>query len=111
MQRQRKEEERIRYLDNMHKAAVFNRRRLLKRFGMDKFHALIKIKRRNERKMQMFRVFIVLRSNFNAWHTYVMDLWAERKKQADKHRRLQLLRLGMDRWKQVIRLQHNYIWS
>lgn len=107
LQRQQREEDRIRYLENMHKAVAFNKKRILKRYGMDKFHALIKLKRRNQRKVQMFRVFIVLRSTFGAWRKYVELVWAERKTQAIECRRLQLLRLGMDRWKRVIIIQTN----
>lgn len=99
--RQQREEERIRYLQNMQKAVAFNRRRLLRRYGLDRFQALIKLKRRNQRKAEMFRVFIILRSTFAAWRKYVVEVWAERKRQADEFQRLRLLRMGMDGWKRV----------
>lgn len=88
-------------MDNVHKANAFNRRRLLRRFGMDAFQALVRIKRRNLQKADMFRVFSSLRRSFGGWRRHVLAVWAEKQRRADECARSQAMRNAFAVWMKV----------
>ncbi|XP_037037996.1 calponin homology domain-containing protein DDB_G0272472 [Bradysia coprophila] len=87
-----KENERLKQIENNKKATAFYRHMLLSRFGMNGFKLLIKIKKRNERKAEIFHRQMIVRNSFHGWKLHVYNVWNYRKMKADNHFNRQLLK-------------------
>lgn len=104
LQREQREQDRLRHLDNVHRADAFNRQRLLRRYGLDAFAALVRLKRRNLLKADAFRVFVRLRRCFGGWLAVVEAARAERERRAERCARRQRMRNAFATWMQVCSL-------
>lgn len=96
-----KENERLRQIENNRKATAFYRHMLLSRFGMNCFKLLIKIKKRNERKAEIFHRQMIVRNSFRGWKLHVYNVWNYRKMKADNHYNKQLLKKCFAAFKKV----------
>lgn len=96
-----KENERLRQIENNKRANAFYRHLLLSRLGMNCFKSLIKIKRRNERKAEIFHRQMIVRNSFYAWKLHVYNVWNYRKIKADNHFNRQLVKKCFTAMKKV----------
>lgn len=100
-----KENERLKQIENNKKAIAFYRHLLLSRLGMNCFKILIKIKKRNERKAEIFHRQVVVKNSFHLWKLHVYNVWNYRKNKADNHFNRQLVKKCVTALKKV-RLKH-----
>lgn len=103
-----KENERLKQIENHKKANAFYRHMLLSRLGMNGFKILIKIKKRNERKAEIFHRQVIVRSSFHLWKLHVYNVWNYRKNKADNHYNYQLVKKCITALKKVSLRQKNF---
>lgn len=96
-----KENDRLKQIENNRKANAFYRHILLSRLGMTCFKTLIRIKKRNERKADMFHKLLIVRHSFRVWKLHVDNVWNYRKNKADNHFSHQLVKKSVIAWKKV----------
>ncbi|KAJ6649713.1 Coiled-coil domain-containing protein [Pseudolycoriella hygida] len=102
-----KENERLKQIENNKKANDFYRHMLLSRLGMNCFKILIKIKKRNERKADIFHRHTTVKNCFHLWKLHVHNVWNYRKKKAQDHFNHQLVKKCMNALKKYQLLQHS----
>ncbi len=96
-----KENDRLKQIENNRKANAFYRHILLSRLGMNCFKMLIRIKKRNERKAEIFHRQTIVKNSFHMWKLHVYNVWDYRKNKADNHFNQQLVKKCMVALKKV----------
>lgn len=104
MAKQIREQERLRYLENLKRAREFYARNLMQRVGFRVFELLIRLKRTNHRKSMIHRRKMCMKKCFGLWFINAKAVWDHKRAQADRLYDLSLMRSGLRVWKHVHRI-------
>lgn len=99
--KQLKEQERLRFQENLKRAKDHYTKSLMKQLGFRAFQLMIRLKRTNHRKSMIFRRKMCMKKCFNLWFINAKIVWDNKRAQADRLHEISLVRGRLTVWKHV----------